>query len=142
MSPKTAYNDNEDIILDLEIPFYVYIMIFCIIIIILILNYVNPKEGIFDFIEKSKQNSLSQFSSKENKLDLLTKLNTKINRDYLDHSKYYFEKGYNKIYEINKSSIKDNNKDSEKEKKEKEKIFIKKNKKVGFSNNIIYENEF
>ena len=140
MSTKIAYSDNEDIILDLEIPFYVYIIIFCIIIIILILNYVNPKEEIFDFIEKSKQSSLSQFSSKENKLNLLTKLNTKINRDYLEHSKYYFEKGYNKIYEINKSSIKDNNKDSEKEKKEK--FFIKKNKKVGFSNNIIYENEF
>ena len=140
MSAKIAYNDNEDIILDLEIPYYVYFIIFCIIIIILILNYFNPKEEIFDFIEKSKQNPLSQFSSKENKLNLLTKLNTKINRDYLDHSKYYFEKGYNKIYEIKQSSKKENNKDSEEEKKEK--IFIKKNKKVGFSNNIIYENEF
>ena len=71
---------------------------------------------------------------------MLTKLNTKINRDYLDNSKYYFEKGYKKIYENNKSSIRDNIKDSQKEKEEK--FFIKKTKKVVFSNNIIYENEF
>ena len=140
MSAKIAYDNNEDIILDLEIPFYVYIIIFCIIIIILILNYFNPKEEIFDFIKKSKKDSLEQFSSKENKLILLTKLNTKINRDYLDNSKYYFEKGYKKIYENNKSSIRDNIKDSQKEKEEK--FFIKKTKKVVFSNNIIYENEF
>ena len=140
MSSKISYDNNEDIILDLEIPFYVYIIIFCIIIIILILNYFNPKEEIFDFIKKSKKASLEQFSSKENKLILLTKLNTKINRDYLDNSKYYFEKGYKKIYENNKSSIRDNIKDSQKEKEEK--FFIKKTKKVVFSNNIIYENEF
>ena len=87
MSGKYKIEHNDDIILDLEIPFYVYFILFCIIIFILILNYINPKEEIFDFIEKSKHDPLENFSTKENKLILLTKLNTKINRDYLDNSK-------------------------------------------------------
>ena len=48
--------------------------------------------------KKKKKNSLKAFSDEEDKLDLLTKLNTKINRDYLDNSKYYNEEGYFRIY--------------------------------------------
>ena len=99
------------------------------------------KEEIFDFIEKSKKDLLKSFSEEETKINLLTKLNTKINRDYLDNSKYYFEKGYKKIYENNDSNKKEDFKKSKNE-GGKEKIFIKKSKKVGFSNNIIYENNY
>ena len=141
MSGKYKIEHNDDIILDLEIPFYVYFILFCIIIFILILNYINPKEEIFDFIEKSKHDPLENFSTKENKLILLTKLNTKINRDYLDNSHYFYEKGYKKIFEDERTSLKNINKknDNDNENK-KEKIYIKKNKRVGFSNDIIYEN--
>ena len=133
--------NNNDIIMDLEIPYYVYIALFIIVLCILIYKQIFPNEELFDFIEKSKKDSLNLFSKKENKLLLLTKLNTKINRDYLDNSKYYYEKGYNKIYENNKLDIKENKKILEKNGNN-EKVYITKIKKVGFSNNIIYENDF
>ena len=59
----------------------------------------------------------------------------------MDNSKYYYEKGYNKIYENNKLDIKENKKILEKDGND-EKVYITKIKKVGFSNNIIYENDF
>ena len=133
--------NNNDIIMDLEIPYYVYIALFIIVVCILIYKQIYPNEELFDFIEKYKKDSLNLFSKKENKLLLLTKLNTKINRDYLDNSKYYYEKGYNKIYENNKLDIKENKKILEKDGNN-EKVYITKIKKVGFSNNIIYENDF
>ena len=139
MSPQNI--NNNDIIMDLEIPYYVYIALFIIVAFILIYKQIYPNEELFDFIEKYKKDSLNQFSKKENKLLLLTKLNTKINRDYLDNSKYYYEKGYNKIYENNKLDIKENKKILEKDGNN-EKVYITKIKKVGFSNNIIYENDF
>ena len=139
MSPQNI--NNNDIIMDLEIPYYVYIALFIIVVCILIYKQIYPNEELFDFIEKSKKDSLNLFSKKENKLLLLTKLNTKINRDYLDNSKYYYEKGYNKIYENNKLDIKENKKILEKDGNN-EKVYITKIKKVGFSNNIIYENDF
>ena len=139
MSPQNI--NNNDIIMDLEIPYYVYIALFIIVAFILIYKQIYPNEELFDFIEKSKKDSLNLFSKKENKLLLLTKLNTKINRDYLDNSKYYYEKGYNKIYENNKLDIKENKKILEKNGNN-EKVYITKIKKVGFSNNIIYENDF
>ena len=139
MSPQNI--NNNDIIMDLEIPYYVYIALFIIVVCILIYKQIYPNEELFDFIEKYKKDSLNQFSKKENKLLLLTKLNTKINRDYLDNSKYYYEKGYNKIYENNKLDIKENKKILEKDGNN-EKVYITKIKKVGFSNNIIYENDF
>ena len=139
MSPQNI--NNNDIIMDLEIPYYVYIALFIIVVCILIYKQIYPNEELFDFIEKYKKDSLNQFSKKENKLLLLTKLNTKINRDYLDNSKYYYEKGYNKIYENNKLDIKENKKILEKDGND-EKVYITKIKKVGFSNNIIYENDF
>ena len=139
MSPQNI--NNNDIIMDLEIPYYVYIALFIIVAFILIYKQIYPNEELFDFIEKYKKDSLNLFSKKENKLLLLTKLNTKINRDYLDNSKYYYEKGFNKIYENNKLDIKENKKILEKDGNN-EKVYITKIKKVGFSNNIIYENDF
>ena len=139
MSPQNI--NNNDIIMDLEIPYYVYIALFIIVVCILIYKQIYPNEELFDFIEKYKKDSLNLFSKKENKLLLLTKLNTKINRDYLDNSKYYYEKGYNKIYENNKLDIKEYKKILEKDGND-EKVYITKIKKVGFSNNIIYENDF
>ena len=139
MSPQNI--NNNDIIMDLEIPYYVYIALFIIVVCILIYKQIYPNEELFDFIEKYKKDSLNLFSKKENKLLLLTKLNTKINRDYLDNSKYYYEKGYNKIYENNKLDIQENKKILEKDGNN-EKVYITKIKKVGFSNNIIYENDF
>ena len=141
MSKYDFNNGNDDIMLDLEIPLYIYVILFFIIIIIIIFRYIYSTEEIFDFIDKSKKESLKQFSNNEEKLNLLTKLNTKINRDYLDNSKYYHDKGYNKIYgnmeEINKNKNADIN-----DSKANEKIIIKRHKKVGFSDNIIYESEF
>ncbi len=139
MSPQNI--NNNDIIMDLEIPYYVYIALFIIVAFILIYKQIYPNEELFDFIEKYKKDSLNLFSKKENKLLLLTKLNTKINRDYLDNSKYYYEKGYNKIYENNKLDIKENKKILEKDGNN-EKVYITKIKKVGFSNNIICKNDF
>ena len=138
---STIDKNDDDIIMDLEIPFYVYILLFFIFVIILIIKYLNPNEEIFDFIEKSRHDFQKTFSEDENKLKLLTKLNTKINRDYLDNSKYYFVKGYNKIYH---NELQSTNEEKEKLIKEskKERFYIKKNKKVGFSNNIIYEDDF
>ena len=133
-------NNNSDIIMDLDIPFYVYIILILVFITIFFFKYFSSKEEIFDFIEKSKKDLLKSFSEEETKINLFTKLNTKINRDYLDNSKYYFEKGYKKIYENNESNKSEKQKKSESEKKN-EKIYIKKVKKVGFSNNIIYEND-
>ena len=134
-------NNNSDIIMDLDIPVYVYIILFFVFISIIFFKYFFSKEEIFDFIEKSKKDLLKSFSEEETKINLLIKLNTKINRDYLDNSKYYFEKGYKKIYENNDSNKKEDFKKSKNANK-KEKIYIKKSKKVCFSNNIIYENDY
>ena len=127
--------NSDDIMMELNIPFQVYILLFLLIIIYVAFKYFYSSEEIFEFIEKSKK------INEDEKLNLLTKLNTKINRDkdFLDNSKYYNEAGYIKIYgkkekenidykEINK--IRNENK-----------IFIKKNKKVGFYDIIIYEND-
>ena len=132
-------NNNSDIIMDLDIPFYAYIILILVFITIFLFKYFFSKEEIFDFIEKSKKDLLKSFSEEETNVNLLTKLNTKINRDYLDNSKYYFEKGYKKIYENNEFNKREKQKKSENEKKN-EKIYIK--KLVGFSNNIIYENDY
>ena len=151
MSKLSMIEKNEnDIIMDLEIPLKVYILIALSIIIMLVYKYFFSKEEIFEFIEKSKKSSLNLFSNEEENLNLLTQLNTKINRDYLDNSKYYNETGYLKIYGNQKKDSSLNKRKNEKtkndistdlNKKDKSKIFIKKNKKVGFSNKIIYENE-
>ena len=151
MSQLSMLEKNEsDIIMDLEIPLKVYILIVLAIVIMFVYKYFFSKEEIFEFIEKSKKSSLNISSNAEDNLNLLTQLNTKINRDYLDNSKYYNETGYLKIYgnhkknrtvNMRKSEKDKNDKSNDLNKKGKSKIFIKKNKKVGFSNKIIYENE-
>ena len=151
MSQLSMLEKNEsDIIMDLEIPLKVYILIVLAIVIMFVYKYFFSKEEIFEFIEKSKKSSLNISSNAEDNLNLLTQLNTKINRDYLDNSKYYNETGYLKIYgnhkknrtvNMGKSEKDKNDKSNDLNKKGKSKILIKKNKKVGFSNKIIYENE-
>ena len=139
-------NISNDIIMDLEIPFKVYLLLIMLIVLIIICKYFFSKEEIFEFIEKSKKSSLNE-KSKEDKLKLLTQLNTKINRDYLDNSKYYNETGYFKIYGNKKEDIPINTKQKSESNnstnsiiENKNQVFIKKNKKVCFSDNIIYEN--
>ena len=126
-------NNSDDIMLDLNIPFQVYILLFLLVIIYIAFKYFYSSEEIFEFIEKSKKKS-----NEAEKLNLLTELNTKINRDFLDNSKYYNEVGYAKIYGNKKENI--YNKEINTNSNEK-KIFIKKSKKVGFSDAIIYEND-
>ena len=131
---------NADIIMDLNIPFKAYIFLFVIIVLIVILKYFFSNEDIFDFIEQYKKNSLKIFSDEKDKLNLLTKLNTKINRDFLDNSKYYNDVGYTKIYGSKKENTIINKNESHKN-NNLNKVCSRKNKKVCFSNNIIYENE-
>ena len=124
-------DNTNDIIMDLEIPLDVYLILFLIIIFIIIFKYFFSKEEIFEFI-----------SNEEDRLNLLTKLNTKINRDYLDNSNYYNETGYFKIYGNKKEKTSFHSIERyQKDKSHNNNIFIKKNKKVCFSENIIYENE-
>ena len=140
----TDENSSKDLIMDLNIPFKIYALLLFLIIIYIIFKYFFSSEEIFEFIEKSKRSSLKLFSDEVEKLKLLTQLNTKINRDYLDNSKYYNKAGYSKIYGNHLKNEKDkeslNGKINNKKEKKKN-IFIKKIKKVEFSNNIIYENE-
>lgn len=138
-------NNTKDIIMDLNIPFKIYLLLFLIIFFSVILKYFLSKEEIFEFIENTKHNSLKLLKNENDKINLLTKINTKINRDFLDNSKYYNEVGYFKIFgykkeemvfqtnKTNKINMDENNKN---------KIIIKKCKKVCFSNNIIFDNEY
>ena len=130
-------NNANDIMMDLNIPFQVYILLFLLVIIYVVFKYFYSSEEIFEFIEQSKKKS-----NEAEKLNLLTELNTKINRDFLDNSKYYNEVGYSKIYGNKKEKENINNKEINTNNNEnKNKIFIKKSKKVGFSDTIIYEND-
>ena len=127
--------NSDDIMMELNIPFQVYILLFLLIIIYVAFKYFYSSEEIFEFIENSKK------INEDEKLNLLTKLNTKINRDkdFLDNSKYYNEAGYIKIY--GKKEKENNNSKEINKIRNENKIFIKKNKKVGFSDIIIYEND-
>ena len=130
-------NNANDIMMDLNIPFQVYILLFLLVIIYVVFKYFYSSEEIFEFIEQSKKKS-----NEAEKLNLLTELNTKINRDFLDNSKYYNEVGYSKIYGNKKEKENIDNKEINTNNNEnKNKIFIKKSKKVGFSDTIIYEND-
>ena len=136
---------SKEIIMDLHIPFKVYIYFLLIILLVVIIKYFFSKEEIFDFIEKNKEKPV-KLPNEETKLNLLTKLNTKINRDYLDNSKYYHKVGLSKIYGNEKEekttnqNIK-NNQNYKSKIENKSNMTIKKGKKVIFSNNIIYEND-
>ena len=122
-------NIAKEVMVELEIPIKVYVFIVLIIVIYFLYKFFFSKEEIIEFLDKSKYQLLKD----EDKLNLFTQFNTKINRDYLDFSNYYNEIGYSKIYGNgkNKNNCKDN--------KSKE-IIIKKNKRVSFTQNIIYEN--
>ena len=64
------------------------------------------------------------------KVSFYTKINSKINRDYLEHSKFYNEKGFQEIF--GKEMINNINKD---------KMYNKDIKKVKFSDIIVYDCE-
>ena len=119
-------NDN----IDFEEIFPFKIIIFFLVLIILYpcFQCFFSKEEILIEIEKMKNQSLS-FSEK---ISCFTKINTKINRDYLEDSKFYNEKGFKEIFgkEYNK-----NNSNINKGKIENNKI----NKKVKFSNIIVFD---
>ena len=121
-------NDN----IDFEEIFNFKIIIFFSVLIILYLCFqcFFSKEEILIEIEKMKNQSLS-FSEK---ISCFTKINTKINRDYLEDSKFYNEKGFKEIFgkKYNK-----NNSNINKGKIENNKI----NKKVKFSNIIVFDYE-
>ena len=92
-----------------EIDMNYYIIFVIIAIILLICKVFYSKEEIFEEIDNFKQNLRNKFSPDELNLFCLTKLNTKINRDYLDRSKYFIEKGMKQIFgktltDINKDS--------------------------------------
>ena len=126
---------QNNIMEDLNIPFSVYIIFALIVIISIIIKYIFSTEEIFEFIDKAKKNSLKYFKDESDMLSLLTKLNTKINRDFIDNSEYYNKIGYSKIY------------GHENTQKENKLLKTKKchkhiiNKKVRFNNEIIFENE-
>ena len=81
-----------------EIDMNYYIIVIIIAVILLICKLLYSKEEIFEEIDNFKQNLRNKFSPDELNLFCLTKLNTKINRDYLDRSKYFIEKGMKQIF--------------------------------------------
>lgn len=119
-------NDNIDF--EEIFPFKIIIFFSVLIILYLCFQCFFSKEEILIEIEKMKNQSLS-FSEK---ISCFTKINTKINRDYLEDSKFYNEKGFKEIFgkEYNK-----NNSNINKGKIENNKI----NKKVKFSNIIVFD---
>lgn len=119
-------NDNIDF--EEIFPFKIIIFFLVLIILYLCFQCFFSKEEILIEIEKMKNQSLS-FSEK---ISCFTKINTKINRDYLEDSKFYNEKGFKEIFgkEYNK-----NNSNINKGKIENNKI----NKKVKFSNIIVFD---
>lgn len=121
-------NDNIDF--EEIFPFKIIIFFSVLIILYLCFQCFFSKEEILIEIEKMKNQSLS-FSEK---ISCFTKINTKINRDYLEDSKFYNEKGFKEIFgkEYNK-----NNSNINKGKIENNKI----NKKVKFSNIIVFDYE-
>jgi hypothetical protein len=119
-------NDNIDF--EEIFPFKIIIFFLVLIILYLCFQCFFSKEEILIEIEKMKNQSLS-FSEK---ISCFTKINTKINRDYLEDSKFYNEKGFKEIFgkQYNK-----NNSNINKGKIENNKI----NKKVKFSNIIVFD---
>jgi hypothetical protein len=119
-------NDNIDF--EEIFPFKIIIFFSVLIILYLCFQCFFSKEEILIEIEKMKNQSLS-FSEK---ISCFTKINTKINRDYLEDSIFYNEKGFKEIFgkEYNK-----NNSNINKGKIENNKI----NKKVKFSNIIVFD---
>ena len=115
------HNNDETI----SIKYFIFISLFFSFIIII--KYLLSKEDIIIEIEKIKNMSLSL----PEKISFLTKINTQINRDYLDDSKYYNEKGFTQIFGM------DNDKNLFNV--DKLKVNNKNVKKVKFSDDIIYD---
>ena len=109
--------------------FKVFIFCFFTILIYAFFKYLFSQDEIIFEIEKIKNKTLT-FSEK---ISYFTKINTKINRDYLEHSKYYNEKGFQEIFgkEI-ENNLNNVNKD---------KNYNKDIKKVKFSDIIVYDCE-
>ncbi len=115
------YNNDETISIK-------YVIFFCLFILfILIIKYLFSKEDIIVEIEKIKNKTLSL----SEKISFFTKINTQINRDYLDNSKYYNEKGFTQIFGLNNDKNLFN--------VDKVKLDTKNVKKVKFSEDIIYD---
>ena len=124
---KTKYELNFDNDETISFKYFIFISLFLLFIIII--KYLFSKEDIIIEIEKIKNMSLSL----SEKITFFTKINTQINRDYLDDSKYYNEKGLNQIFGLNNSKNLFN--------VDKVKNANKNVKKVKFSDDIIYDIE-
>ena len=111
--------------------FTIKVFIFCFfaILIYAFFKCLFSKDEIIFEIEKIKNKTLT-FSEK---ISYYTKINTKINRDYLEHSKYYNKKGFQELFgkEI-ENNLNNVNKD---------KNYNKDIKKVKFSDIIVYDCE-
>lgn len=94
---KIKYELNYDNDETISFKYFIFISLFLLFIIII--KYLFSKEDIIIEIEKIKNMSLSL----SEKITFFTKINTQINRDYLDDSKYYNEKGLNQIFGLNNS---------------------------------------
>ena len=124
---KIKYEVNYDNDETISFKYFIFISLFLLFIIII--KYLFSKEDIIIEIEKIKNMSLSL----SEKITFFTKINTQINRDYLDDSKYYNEKGLNQIFGLNNSKNLFN--------VDKVKNANKNVKKVKFSDDIIYDIE-
>ena len=124
---KIKYELNYDNDETISFKYFIFISLFLLFIIII--KYLFSKEDIIIEIEKIKNMSLSL----SEKITFFTKINTQINRDYLDDSKYYNEKRLNQIFGLNNSKNLFN--------VDKVKNANKNVKKVKFSDDIIYDIE-
>ena len=122
---KIKYELNYDNDETISFKYFIFISLFLLFIIII--KYLFSKEDIIIEIEKIKNMSLSL----SEKITFFTKINTQINRDYLDDSKYYNEKGFTQIFGM------DNDKNLFNV--DKLKVNNKNIKKVKFSDDIIYD---
>lgn len=88
------------------------------------------QDELFEEIEELKKENKEKLDKRDLDLLCFTKLNTRINRDYLDYSLYYSTKGYTKIYggDLNDTTYLN--------KMNKKRHYISKGKKISFSDNI------
>jgi hypothetical protein len=86
---------NDEGIISLKI--YIYMTL--IILFLNILKIIKSKNKFLKEIEDFKKSKNSELSNE--KIKFFTKLNTKINRDYLDYSNYYSKSNFNCIFDKN-----------------------------------------
>jgi len=79
-----------------NISFKIYIYMTLIILFLNILKIIKSKNKFLKEIETFKKTTKSNSSNE--KIKLFTKLNTKINRDYLDYSNYYSKSNFKSIF--------------------------------------------